>query len=137
MTRGEVAAATPPPLPSALSRLARAGLRRGSTLDPARIQNAQVSRTFVPAEVRPGDPIPDPPTLRPADPSGDPHPLRQAISDLFGDLIAPPSKPPDFVGVDIKGLADVLLDALNPYVTIVTALPAASAWTPNTCATRP
>jgi hypothetical protein len=119
MERGEVAAATLPPVPSALSRFAGAGLRRGSTLDPARIQSAQVSRTFVPMQVRPGDPIPDPPTLRPADPSSDPHPLRQAIGDLFGDLIAPPAKPPDLVGVDIKGLAEILLGALDPAVTIV------------------
>lgn len=122
VARGEVAAAVPPGLPSPLSTFERAGLRRGSSLDPDRVRTAPAEAGFVPQAFGPQDPLPDQPPVRPGRPSTDPDPFRDALVDLVADLVRPPARPPEPIPVDLAAVAATLRAALDPAVTVTEAV---------------
>jgi hypothetical protein len=100
-----------------LSRFDRAGLA-GERVQPNRVRTAPAAGGFVPRELVPGGPPPDPPSVRPANPTTADDPLREATADLFGDLITPPATPPQRTPVDLEALAKRLVAALDPALTI-------------------
>lgn len=113
---GSLTAAAPPPIPAGLSRLDRAGITP-ERLQPDRVRQALGAAGFIPRELPPGGPAPPPP-LRPESPANTDEPLRTATVGLFGDLIAPPAKPPVQTAVDLEELTRRMVDALDPAVTI-------------------
>jgi hypothetical protein len=112
-----LAAADPPPVPAGLARFGSAGLN-GQTLRPDRLQATRGEAGFIPREILPTSPLPDPPPVRPFNPVVQGDPLRTATVDLFTELTSPPQKPPDLSTVDVAGLAKITLDTLNPAITI-------------------
>jgi hypothetical protein len=112
---GTLAAARTPPTPKGLVDVGLGGLAPART-DPQRLAGLPRATGYTPREIRPGEAQPDDPPVRVA--GSGPHPLVDAVVACFGDVTAPPAKPPEPVGVDLAAILKAVVLALEPATTI-------------------
>src|SRR5205807_941078 len=88
--------------PKGLVEAGLGGLDRART-DPQQLVGLPRATGYTPREIRPGEAMPDDPPVRVA--GAGPHPLVDAAVACFGDVHAPPAKPPEPVPPNSVSLA--------------------------------